>query len=77
MLEDVPVQHPAASNEPPSFLAPIVLCAIAPVTGAILGAIMNTINGRVSADYFAIVMSWDWAAAPNRVRQSPRARTKI
>lgn len=39
---------------------------LAPACGALLGAVMNAINGRVSADYFAIVMSWDWAAAPSR-----------
>jgi hypothetical protein len=26
---------------------------------------MTFINGRVSPDYFAIVMSWDWADAPS------------
>jgi hypothetical protein len=63
---DVPAHHPALGDEPPSFVAPVVICIVAPIAGAILGAMMNTINGRVSADYFAIVMSWDWATAPTR-----------
>jgi hypothetical protein len=41
----------------------VTLLVIAPVAGAILGALMNTINGQVSSDYFAIVMSWDGQTA--------------
>jgi hypothetical protein len=53
-------------NDDRRFLTPILVCALAPVAGALLGGILNTINGRVSADYFAIVMSWDWETAPTR-----------
>jgi hypothetical protein len=36
------------------------------MAGVLLGAATNLIDGSVSADYFAIVMSWDWADAPKR-----------
>ena len=43
---------------------PLLLCLAAVGSGFGLGAITNAINGQVSADYFAIVMSWDWQFAP-------------
>ena len=45
----------------------LVLIAIAsPLCGLALGAVTNGINGQISRDYFAIVMSWDWSTAPIR-----------
>jgi len=42
---------------------PLLLCLAATASGFGLGAIANAIDGQVSRDYFAIVMSWDWEFA--------------
>jgi hypothetical protein len=41
----------------------IAISLAGPLCGAMFGALDNAINGIVSPDYFAIVMSWDWADA--------------
>jgi len=61
--EPIAAPAPAAETPPRSFHTLAIICGIAPIAGAVLGAIMNTIDGQVSADYFAIVMSWDGQTA--------------
>ena len=48
------------------FSTLVLLAVASPLCGVALGAFTNAINGQISADYFAIVMSWDWIAAPTR-----------
>ena len=67
MSRDADAAVPAEISDPAvRWETPVILGMLGPTCGAALGAIMNAINGRVSADYVAIVMSWDWAAAPSR-----------
>jgi hypothetical protein len=55
-----------AAREPARWATPVVVCVVASLAGALFGAATNVINGRVSADYFAIVMSWDGQTAAVR-----------
>lgn len=42
----------------------LIFCVGGPLCGAAIGSTLNAINGQVSRDFFAIVMSWDWSPAP-------------
>jgi hypothetical protein len=59
------IQHPDSSHD--TGWRTLVMVWMATVAGgSVLGAVTNASDGQVSRDYFAIVMSWDWQAAPWR-----------
>jgi hypothetical protein len=49
-------------DQPQRSETPLILCFVATICGAVLGAVTNLIDGHVSRDYFAITMGCDWNA---------------